>query len=34
MSGIHEELDRADSFGIDAERYDRTRPSYPTELID
>lgn len=34
MNGIHEERDRAGSFGADAERYDRTRPSYPAELID
>lgn len=34
MSGIHEERDRAGSFGTDAERYDRTRPGYPAALID
>lgn len=30
----HEERHRAESFGDDAEQYDRTRPSYPAELLD
>lgn len=34
MAGIHEERNRAESFGAEAERYDRTRPGYPAELID
>ncbi|MBG0562588.1 class I SAM-dependent methyltransferase [Actinoplanes aureus] len=29
----HEQRRIAESFGADAERYDRTRPAYPTELI-
>ncbi|MER0245149.1 class I SAM-dependent methyltransferase [Streptomyces sp. HSW2009] len=29
----HELRSVAESFGIDVERYDRTRPSYPTELL-
>ena len=31
---LHEERRRAGSFGADAERYDRVRPSYPDALID
>lgn len=34
MSALHENRDRADSFGADAEAYDRTRPAYPDELVD
>ncbi len=34
MAGIHEERDRAESFGVDAERYDQTRPGYPSALIE
>jgi SAM-dependent methyltransferase len=30
----HEETRRAQSFGLDAQRYERARPSYPTALID
>ena len=30
----HKDQQWAESFGADAERYDRTRPSYPAELID
>lgn len=30
----HEDRHRAESFGDDAEQYDRTRPSYPAELLD
>lgn len=31
---MHEERARAESFGADAEAYDRTRPRYPAEMID
>ncbi len=31
---LHEDRDRASSFGDDALQYDRSRPSYPPELID
>jgi SAM-dependent methyltransferase len=31
---LHEDRRRAESFGEDAERYDRTRPSYPARLVD
>jgi SAM-dependent methyltransferase len=31
---LHEESRRAQSFGQDAQRYDRARPSYPAALID
>jgi SAM-dependent methyltransferase len=31
---MHENRRRAESFGTDAERYDRARPSYPAEMID
>src|SRR5947208_4459723 len=30
----HRQRQVAESFGTDAERYDRARPSYPTALID
>jgi SAM-dependent methyltransferase len=30
----HENRRRAESFGKDAERYDRARPSYPVEMVD
>jgi SAM-dependent methyltransferase len=33
-SAPHEHRDVAESFGADPERYDRTRPPYPDELID
>ncbi|WP_033341396.1 class I SAM-dependent methyltransferase [Catenuloplanes japonicus] len=29
----HEHREAAESFGVDAERYDRTRPRYPAEMI-
>src|SRR3954462_1830398 len=29
----HEARSIAESFGVDAERYDRSRPSYPGELV-
>jgi SAM-dependent methyltransferase len=31
---LHEERGRAESFGADAARYDRSRPSYPAALVD
>lgn len=31
---MHEDRRRAESFGTDAERYDRARPSYPPALVD
>jgi SAM-dependent methyltransferase len=31
---LHQNRRRAESFGADAERYDRSRPSYPAELVD
>lgn len=31
---MHEDRRRAESFGAAAERYDRSRPTYPDELID
>jgi SAM-dependent methyltransferase len=31
---LHRDRRRAGSFGDDAERYDRVRPRYPTELVD
>jgi SAM-dependent methyltransferase len=31
---LHRERRRADSFGDDAQRYDRVRPAYPAALID
>lgn len=34
LGGLHGERDRAESFGSDAERYDRYRPGYPSALID
>jgi SAM-dependent methyltransferase len=33
-SMLHENRQRAESFGADAERYDRVRPSYPQALVD
>lgn len=34
MGCVHEDRARAESFGAAAERYDRSRPSYPGALID
>jgi SAM-dependent methyltransferase len=31
--GLHEDRRRAESFGREAERYERTRPGYPDELV-
>lgn len=31
---LHTNRNRAESFGADAERYDRARPSYPSALVD
>lgn len=31
---LHDDRNRAESFGADAEQYDRARPSYPAALID
>jgi SAM-dependent methyltransferase len=31
---LHNNRARAESFGADADRYDRVRPSYPTALVD
>jgi len=31
---LHENRGRAESFGVDAERYDRARPSYPAAIVD
>ncbi len=31
---LHSDRARAESFGADAERYDRARPSYPDALVD
>lgn len=33
MTSLHEDRGRACSFGADPERYDRSRPTYPAELI-
>lgn len=33
MGDLHRDRERAEGFGSDAERYDRTRPTYPDELI-
>jgi SAM-dependent methyltransferase len=33
VTALHEDRGRACSFGADAERYDRSRPTYPAELI-
>jgi SAM-dependent methyltransferase len=30
----HQHREIAESFGVDAERYDRARPAYPDELVD
>jgi ubiquinone/menaquinone biosynthesis C-methylase UbiE len=32
--GIHQYRRMAESFGVDAERYDRTRPRYPDALVE
>lgn len=34
MSDLHQDRDRAESFGGAAERYDRSRPGYPEALLD
>ena len=34
MARLHEVRQVAESFGEDAERYDRTRPRYPDALIE
>lgn len=34
MDGLHGERDRAESFGLAAELYDRCRPDYPPAVID
>ncbi len=34
MNELHSDRARAESFGTDAARYDRVRPSYPAALID
>src|SRR3954468_11862011 len=34
MSDIHRQRHVAESFGVDAERYDRARPSYPEAVIE
>lgn len=34
MSAMHDDRRRAESFGAAAERYDRSRPTYPAELMD
>jgi SAM-dependent methyltransferase len=31
---LHEDRTRADSFGVDADQYDRARPGYPSAMID
>jgi len=31
---LHEDRVRADSFGADADQYDRFRPAYPAAMID
>ena len=31
---LHSERDRAESFGADAEQYDRARPGYPQEMVE
>lgn len=33
MPGIHQQRETAESFGADASRYDRARPSYPPALV-
>lgn len=33
MVGLNEDRNRAESFGLDADRYDRCRPSWPPELM-
>ncbi|MEV5504425.1 class I SAM-dependent methyltransferase [Nonomuraea fuscirosea] len=34
VANSHRQREMAESFGVDAERYDRTRPAYPDALID
>src|SRR3712207_345614 len=34
MPETHEQRDAAESFGSDAERYDRARPRYPSALVE
>ena len=34
VASLHKDRARAESFGEDAEQYDRARPSYPAALID
>lgn len=34
MAVVHQDRRRAESFGTDAEQYDRARPSYPAALVD
>jgi SAM-dependent methyltransferase len=34
VTSLHEDRGRACSFGADPERYDRSRPTYPAELVD
>lgn len=34
MAVVHRDRRRAESFGVDAEQYDRARPSYPAALVD
>ncbi|TMD83661.1 MAG: class I SAM-dependent methyltransferase, partial [Chloroflexi bacterium] len=34
MAVSYENRRRAESFGADAERFDRTRPSYPAAMVD
>jgi SAM-dependent methyltransferase len=34
IAAVHEQRDRAESFGAVAEDYDRYRPSYPAQLFD
>lgn len=34
MTPLHADRRRADSFGLQAERYDRARPRYPAAMYD
>jgi SAM-dependent methyltransferase len=34
LEGLHEDRDRAESFGLIAEQYDRLRPAYPAVFMD
>jgi SAM-dependent methyltransferase len=34
MTDIHRQREAAESFGADAERYDRARPSYPAAMVE